>query len=385
MKSLKTILLASFLAVACALPASAQTVVRITGSTAFRSATHTAITNIFAAGFTFGYTGASASGASQQIYTGTVSGNSVIIKTSWSGAVGGVQTVARNINVNFLPNSTPQSTGGTSGATVGAESALPDVCMTDNYQSSTIFPTPALVDQVVGVVLFKWVASIGAPAGLANINPQQAQALFGNGDLALALFTGLSSDRTTLIPPNNDVARVFATGRDPDSGTRLTTFAESGVGVNSQVVQYEPTISGSAVTGHAPWHPITVNGIPVPLGNGGYSSGGTLATTMTKTTLAGIGGYYVSYLSTSDAATAIAGGAKELTYNGIPFSLTAVQEGQYTFWGYEHLMYRSTYTGVGKTVADILAQRILNFDSPVLLSAMKVSRPTDGGLVTPNY
>src|SRR4051812_25586211 len=106
MKLLRNLIMAACTAILCA-TAQAQTIVRITGSTAYRGATHTAITHIFAAGFTYGYTGATLSGAGQAIFTGTVGGNPVIIKTSWSGSTGGVQTVAKNINVNFLPNSTP--------------------------------------------------------------------------------------------------------------------------------------------------------------------------------------------------------------------------------------------------------------------------------------
>ncbi len=109
-------------------------------------------------------------------------------------------------------------------------------------------------------------------------------------------------------------------------------------------------------------------------------------------TLATIGGYFVSYLGLSDAATAIAGGAQPINWNGVAYSATAVQQGQYTFWGYEHLDYRSNYGSVdsnGKQVADQIAGDILGVDAPassgLLLSSMQVSRPIDGGLVTQNY
>lgn len=305
-----------------------------------------------------------------------------IIKTSWSGAVGGVQTVSQSLNVNYLPDSTTQTTGGSSGAATGTEAGVPDVAMTDNYQSSTPFTTPILTDTVVGIVPFKWVANNGAPAGLTNVTPQLAQVVWGNGSSALSLFTGQNADESV---------NIFAIGRDPDSGTRLTAFAESGIGVASGVIQYQPTISGTAVTSQIPWPISTVNGITFAEGNGGYASGGTLAGVMRNTSLAGIGGYYVTYLGLADATTATAatgtgaGPAKELTYNGVPYSLTAVQEGQYTFWGYEHLMYKTTLAGVKKTVADTLANQIINVDSPILLSSMRVSRQTDGGLVGQNF
>jgi hypothetical protein len=87
----------------------------------------------------------------------------------------------------------------------------------------------------------------------------------------------------------------------------------------------------------------------------------------------------------SDANTAIGGGAKELTYNGVLYSLDNVKNGLYTFWCYEHLMYKKTLTGVKKTVADTLANQIDTVDAPIKRSDMRVSREADGGLVTTKF
>ncbi len=458
MKKIVKAIIAGLAVLAFSTAAQAQTTIRVTGSSAFRSATHNAILNIMAAGKTYGYVGTSLSGAGQAIFTGTVGGNSVIIKTNWTGSVAGVQTVSQSISIPFLPNGTTQSAGGTSGATAGTalnggDVAIPDIAMSDTFQTATPFTSPVLVDALVGIQPFKWVASRGlsqvaltvdtasgsnvyttastaslavgmtvtgtniptaskigaitggttftlvdanvgvtanknatttaagntvvavAAAPINNITPQQAQALFSNGKLPLALWTGLNADEGTF---------VWATGRDPDSGTRLTTFAESGVGVNSTVVQYQPTIASGAVTSHVPWPTSTVNGITFTTGNGGYSSGGNLVSAMIVTTNA-IGGYYASYMGNSDATTAINGGAKELSYNGTYYSLAGTLEGSYPFWCYEHLAYRSSLSGVGLTVATTLATQITNVDSPILLSSMKVGRASDGGLITPNY
>ena len=81
----------------------------------------------------------------------------------------------------------------------------------------------------------------------------------------------------------------------------------------------------------------------------------------------------------------ITSGAREIKYNGVAFSTTALQEGQYTFWGYEHLMYKPTLVGDGKTVADILANQIITADASILLSTMRCNRQTDGGQVAPTY
>ena len=94
--------------------ASAQTVVRLTGSTAFRGATMTAIRNILAPGYTFAYAGnASLNSASEAIFTGTTlapTSTSVIIKVSWGGSTGGMQTVVQNLTVaKWLQNGVTQT------------------------------------------------------------------------------------------------------------------------------------------------------------------------------------------------------------------------------------------------------------------------------------
>ena len=109
------IIFAGLLALSMAGVAQAQTVIHITGSTAFRNAAVSAITNILQPGFTFGYSGTSFTGANQAIFTGKAITNdiSVIIKTSWSGAAGGVQTVVQQLPITtWLTNTTAQSTGG---------------------------------------------------------------------------------------------------------------------------------------------------------------------------------------------------------------------------------------------------------------------------------
>jgi hypothetical protein len=382
MKTAK-LLMAGALAISAANLADAQTVIRLTGSTAFRAATHAAITNSLQPGYTFAYSGSSIGSASQAIFTGVAktNGASVIIKTSWSGSVGGIQTVANQLNIStWLTNTTPQSAwpGAGSAPAVYDPPTPPNVAMSDSFQGSTPFTSPTLKQTIVGVVPFKWVASKDCPVANLNVTPKSAQNLFRTGKTPLAVFTGNPADETTI---------VYAIGRDPDSGTRLTALAETGIGVLTTIQQYQPTVSGSTVTGQALWPTNTVNGIFVGRGNGGYSSGGTLAGVMTNTTAA-IGGFYLTYLGLSDAGAALPNGAKEATFNGVYYGTNAVQEGQYTFWGYEHLMYRTDYTGVGQVVADSVAAQLKNQDaavSGILSSAMSVSRSSDGGLISTLY
>jgi hypothetical protein len=390
------ILFASLLALATAGVAQAQTVVHITGSTAFRNATVTAITNILQPGFVFGYSGTSFTGANQAVFTGTAITNniSVIIKTSWSGSLAGIETVSQaypSTVGTFLTNTTPQSTAGTPSApAVYDPPVIPEVCMSDGFQATSQYPTPVLQAQSVGAVTFKFLKNAGAPTDLTNMTPLLAQALWENGSLPLSLFSGNPADSNTI---------VYAIGRDPDSGTRKTGLLETGVQsfvselTPALVLQYQPTNASGVVSksnpgtilGQQPWPQETVDNITFVTGDGGYASGGDLAYAMRASSPF----IYVTYLGLSDAATAEAGGATELTYNGIPYSDTAIRNGQYTYWTFEQLDYQPTYGTTdanGKAVADSLAQQIINVDAALageLLSTMNVTRQQEGGPVTP--
>jgi hypothetical protein len=130
-----------------------------------------------------------------------------------------------------------------------------------------------------------------------------------------------------------------------------------------------------------------VDNISFAAGDGGYSSGGDLAAAMKASSPF----IYVTYLGLSDSATAEGGGAVELTYNGIPYSDAAIQNGQYTFWTYEQLDYLPTYGTTdanGKAVADSLTANILTNATALagvgeLLSTVNVTRQQEGGPVTP--
>ena len=403
MKIQKT-LMAGLFALACVSGAQAQTVVRLTGSTAFRANALTAITHIYDPGFTYGYTGTSFTGSTQAIFLGTIGGQSTTIKTTWTGSEGGMQTVAGSVAIAFLPNSTTVSTGGTSGAAPctsggGCDTSIPDIEMADSFQSASAFfglyrgVTYATLTESpnspVGVVPFKYATTKNAPAGLTNITNKQARALFGAGALPLAFFTGNPADETTT---------VVASGRDPDSGTRLGVSAETGQGPQASVKHWQPldgsgnvvqTVNG-AIARFAPWPASTINGIPVAVFNGGYNSGGNLSKMLANTTPANT--CVVSYASVNDMdANALPNGARELSFNGVLLGNTGgnyntaalLTGGEYTLWCYEHVYYRSGSPAAG--VADTLANQLKIADAPILLSNMRVERLSDGGVVFPSY
>lgn len=376
--------------------------IRITGAQAFGDAVHRGILHVLTDSgnsFTYAYTGTDINKAQQTIWTGTIAlpgggSDTIYFRTSWNGSTAGIRVVTTNTPIDFLKTTTNQSASGTpsvpnSGAAV--ESLVADVAAVDTFQNSTIYRTPVLNDIKVGAGAYVFVASKDAPARLSNISTQQAQSLYGVGKLPLALFTGLDADRTTILPQTNQPAYVYATGRDPESGARLVTFIESGIGGNNSVVQYKPVIGSGAqantIVSHAPYPAVTRNFIYFPEGSDGNTSNGNLATVvLPKSTLATLGGYYISYLPTLDAANAVAAGAHLLAYNGVPYTPENVANGSYSLWAYEHLLYRQGLsTGQNHAIATLLANKILNFDATLLIGSLSVSRPIDGGAITNDY
>jgi len=405
MNALKKLFVASAsLAAVAGASAQSATTIHIIGSTAYRAAAITGIENILNAGYTFGYTGTSgATKASQATFVGTTKGTntSVVIECSWTGSVGGVQTLAQQspviTNSSFISPTlnTLTTTGASLAAPVFEAAITADVSMSDSFQGSTAFSGGSsylnLIDTKVGVVPFVWAKGLTNDATVAasfqhvtNMTPLAAKAMLGSGVLPLSLLTGTATDSSI---------DVLAVGRDEDSGTRLDAFAETGFGIFALPVQYAPTIAGGVITGVAQYPANTVNNISYPVGQSGYSSGGTLATTLNTPIASGTQDTFknpfalIGYFGTSDAAN-VNGGNNNLTYNGVAYSATAVQEGQYTFWSYEHLMYRPAYQHTtGGNVADQLAQQILTQDAVqagILLSTMHVSRTVEGGVITHN-
>lgn len=389
----KFALLAGLAAVAFSTPASAaDLVIRITGSTAMRSQVHSTLTG------SLGYTNdawttnsaSAASSASFHVYSKVTntpnSGDKTIIKTSWSGSVAGVQAVAQNLTtLRWLPDGTTGTALATSTAVVEAIPA--DIAFSDVWQNATVFNTPNLSDTIVGVVQFRWVTNEGSP--ITNITPQQIRVLYSSGELPLSFFTGNTPDVAT---------KVYAFGRDPDSGTRVTAFAEPGLGTNPTVVQYKPTISGGAMTEIYPYPATTLFGIPLVTGNSGESSGSTLATfvgaTSTSVPVRAATGvttgevpaaqiYAVAPLGPSDAGTAVTAGATIIGYNGRNPSdanlANEIKNGSYHFWSYLHCMHNGL-TGDKLSFYGTLSSTLTTTASGgIKLSEMAVQRFSDGG------
>jgi hypothetical protein len=108
---------------------------------------------------------------------------------------------------------------------------------------------------------------------------------------------------------------------------------------------------------------------------------------------------FIGTLGTGDSST-VAGGANRLTYNGVAFSKGAVQNGQYSLWGYQHLFAKpglsatklTLVKGTTKPADPIKSNGLANAIDTALstsannvqLSTMKVGRSSDGSPIFPN-
>ena len=431
----KFLLTVGLLSLASAGLVQAQTIVRITGSSAYRGAVTNAILHLLTSP-TAGYVGSSLAGANTQIIEGTLTntagsftaGTAVIFKTSWTGSLSGIVALTTNGNTAnpFLSTSNTglaSATAGTgsdsTGATGGAVLSSPifdaaqvaDVAMSDVFQSSTKFTSPALgspaiangfapANGIVGVVPFVWVAGAADSAGkITNISSNQVLQLMSTG-LNEAQITGNINDENNGILP---------TGRDPDSGTRFNALADSGYNVvgaaPTPVVQYYVNTSGggSTVTEFASETLPTLGAVGA--GNAGYSSGSAVATDLenantNNATNNGVNNtanqsILIGYVSEGDGATAVQAntGAHFVSWNGVSYgsysggtvtyNRTLIDNGTYTFWGYEHEYYRSG--NADAAIANALSAQIANTDAAVsgeLLGNMQCSVGIEGGPIS---
>jgi hypothetical protein len=301
--------------------------------------------------------------ASYAEFVGALVGNTSVtcdVKTVWSGSVDGIQRLTNQGNPAFenttwLASGSLSSTG-TPNLAAGTEMAYADAAMSDVFQDSTIFQTPAIDNsEVIGVIPFEWCRNAGSPASLSNMTSMLAQELLSVGSVPLQLWSGNANDAGTL---------VYVTGRNFDSGTRVTGFAESGFGAGSPPNQVQVLANAANIATNVSAYPAqTVLGVYFPLGESGYSSGGLVSGALNvygtdSSTNTGDIGWIVGYLGVTDANN-VTNGAP-MTWNGVAYSPTAVENGQYTYWGYEHFNYNNNVSGNSLTVLTTLENDLYN-------------------------
>jgi hypothetical protein len=412
--------------------ASAQTVINITGATAFRQAAHEAILNTLDTGAVYGFSGSNLGNASRAIFSGTINGGAddVVIRTTWGGSVGGIRSIADATapQVTFFStaNMTSLTTNGTASLaypTIGANATTEvKISFADNAQENTPYTDASFETYNTGVTVFVPVVNenpytIASTSNNAtktttigtNVTTLQLRRLLQSGSAPLQFITGNSS---------HSGKSAYWTGRQDTSGTRVIYITELGRGASQAVQQWrvEPLSNDAATpvtaiqiwpTGDSTnrsilWGPDTV-------GNGGYASGGALAPVLQRTstsvtikdaagnsTVTGQDIVLVSAISSQEGQDIQNGGGMVLAYNGsyiepeaLPNNLSSydqgkVARGEYTFWSYERLFTRDDLEPLETDFVTQLVAEIPNSigGNGVKLSDMKVSRSlsTDGGI-----
>ncbi len=260
-----------------------------------------------------------------------------------------------------VQNGSPVTTADSPGVNV---SKVPDVALSDVFPESAGISSSAFDQQIVGVIPFVYARSL-ALTGITNITREQA--------VLLMTASGVVTNGSSLIygmPATflggTSTNPVYMTGRDSGSGTRITTehcIAFTGV----------PTLWG-------------LNGSGNYVLTNGYSSGGLERGVIAAKPDA------IGYLGVADFAV-IATNAVALSWEGVPFSHSAVTHGTYALWGYEHLVNRaSALTANQATLRDALVaaitDQIFQSTNPLYnasfttVSEMQVERGADGGAIT---
>jgi hypothetical protein len=379
--------------------AYSQTVVNITGATAFRAAANTSIIALLGGAGTTEFafdttTGASAGATNRAIYRGNVAGiGAVIVRASWSGSTAGIASVASGTPVQVLKTTTTMTTAGNAFAAVAGdfETAPASFAFSDVAQSASTTLSPTLTGSTVGVVPFQFVANQSAwnHTRMTNMTDQIMNAIYSTSEVPLHFFTGVVTD----------TKRVLACGRNNGSGSRATVLGETQYGFFRAVQQFQ----NNQTTQHNGSG--AINRIDF-VGNNGNSSNSFLANLMKGTSgavdLYDSGAPYetdvdcllLTYLTQSDVLLAVADpddtgplrGAKALTYNGVPYSDDAVKNGAYTLWGYQWLYQAPSITANETTFRDVFLSTIpANLGSAAIpIPQMNVTRSGgDGGPILP--
>ncbi|EDY15844.1 hypothetical protein CfE428DRAFT_6634 [Chthoniobacter flavus Ellin428] len=253
---------------------------------------------------------------------------------------------------------------------------------------------------ILGLVAFQWVIgqTSATQAAVTNITEQQALALVNGGEIPVMFLSGSTADKNKYL---------LQIGRNEDSGSRINAHAEAQNGFGNGVVQFALAFntnntsqadgrqtggSGSTVASFDVWpSDAALNTAPginwQTAGHSGYigggdvkntlisqnpsllastqghTSGGSLTDTSGNVPAAATNVYFIGYLGTSDAA--VGGNAIQLNYNGVPFSAPNVLNGSYSLWGYEHMYYLSSLTGVAQQTCDAIADQLFTTDADV--------------------
>ena len=405
---------------ALSLGSVSASVTYVTGATSFQSTTDTAL-HTFALN-NFGDLVATDSGTfgkeTNEVFSWGTNANSAtnLIIVHWSGSESAIQSIASPTNnpdtLPFYPTNVPTQASysvalnnpvSTNGLPGYPNNKPAQWALYDNYQTASLFYaygagngkyyTAIGNDTIVAAQGFLFIGNTNWPVSHGtNITSDNVRSLYVNGAISLALITGNTNDQ---------INSVFALGRNIDGGTRVQSFAITGIGSKSVVTQYSVAASNNIY----PYPVETIDGISSRYpGNSGYGSDGLERAVFTNVLASGAGidssgnwsgyaggsNYLVGYTSIKNGTGSP--GAVLLSYNGVAGTTANIENGNYALWGYTHL-------GISPNYADTTATNIAGTIISILkgytvaqlgtgnanLTNMTVGRSVDGGTIFQNY
>jgi hypothetical protein len=282
-------------------------------------------------------------------YTGTVAGQpslgTVTIHFSLLGGIQGLQDLA---------NQNDEATAGGSNfaPTVAVSSASPGAVGLPSSPFTVLGPT-----LVVPYAFIKY-PSASALADVTNLTQRQAAYLEGAaGTVPISFFGGTSTNPLYLVSRN--------------TASAVRTEIDANLYFTGTISTWTTNSSGVPV--------------PDPLGALGGQTSGSNVRTLVKAIGNALGTVAASDIS-SDTP---------LAYEGVPYSITNVENGTYPLWGYENY-YLSSGNGApspaqyqiitnlfsGVTNANFQTNSTLFIGNFAPLSGLQVTRSTDGGPIT---
>ncbi len=437
---ISTHITAALLALGIVSQAGADPVVYLTGSTAFRSTADTAILNntgtnnggLFDAGSVtyVTYGNANPLSANYLVVHGTINNGAtpVYLDVAWSGSEAGIASACnttlkntdRNGNVINLAGSPEQWLNVNAVALNGsAISTNPpsylletnsdgtadyhggDLAQADTSQAVSWTPFVANTQQAItnygteGVVTFaisKNVQTTPSQAWLdcTNITIPQLTVLTGAGFLPAGFISGNTSD---------DSQFVYLTGRNRGSGTRMNFLADQHYGTKNGVQQYS--------VGLGIEEPANNTLILTNEGNNGYESGGGTVKALfipgscqqTDPFTGNSGWFVIGYASPGDLLNPAntVGVNNWLTVDGVPSNNQTIENGQWWYWGHEHLYGKYQISGIQQTLGTDLFNAIVNtlnvqqlgllpgnHDNAIAKQYMNCTKSSDSAYPTPS-
>jgi hypothetical protein len=278
----------------------------------------------------------------------------VTIYVNWSGSGPAIQSLTGNGSVSFYSSATQGVTN--------MVAATVDVGGSVVYQSDYQYPTPVLNDSTYGVTPTIFAKSPQVPAGITNLTSQQIRYIEAAGSAPASFFTGNAADTTIIYWIMRDIGaahRIISADEAGFTGTALayyynttnSTWVSDTVGRTSWplILNMITNTYGPCITFLPPNQAANINPANILSFNGSYPFRGTFSTV------------------TNDYSPTI--------------------NGQYTCWGFEHVMTAPTADSNIKSFAAALESGVQSnmVTSPysIPLPRVNVTRSSTGGLVTP--